>query len=582
MSLLDQQFWTATLADQDWIRQALRFSGRDSAEFTFGNIFMWSPSYHVSVGKVDGMLVIRSQHSYTIPAGDGDAGPVLQKMLDEAEEPLQLHGLDEVQKEWLEQTFPGVFTIRDNRNNANYIYEVKDLAELPGKKYHGKRNHCSYFEKTYQWSYEAVTKENLSEAKSFVDQWMKDSPERTEEECIALELAFQNFFELGFTGGVLRVDGKIVAFTAGEPINDQVFCTHIEKADSAYRGAYPMINREFARHALSSYKYVNREEDMGIPGLRKAKESYHPVSLYASYLAVQKSNIDYQPKLAEESDLEDLQALWQEVFGDEPQFIQDFFRYCCGPENRFVIKDDKKVISMAYLIPCTYQSKGQEYKAAYFYAAATHPDNRGRGYMASLIQYVKQVAAERGMDLFFLVPAEPGLFTYYENLGFQPALYHKTLQFTAQELQEALLAELTAADVTAEAVLPDRLQQREQALQETDHLSYNREQLQYFFYTQLVSGGHVAVAEDGYAFYEKKDTTVMVTEWISTEPGSKLPAILLEEMADTYQFRLPVSAAVFPGKEASPEADGMACALTEQGARALKEKDYPYIGFPLS
>ncbi len=582
MSLLDQQFWTATLADQDWIRQALRFSGRDSAEFTFGNIFMWSPSYHVSVGKVDGMLVIRSQHSYTIPAGDGDAGPVLQKMLDEAEEPLQLHGLDEVQKEWLEQTFPGVFTIRDNRNNANYIYEVKDLAELPGKKYHGKRNHCSYFEKTYQWSYEAVTKENLSEAKSFVDQWMKDSPERTEEECIALELAFQNFFELGFTGGVLRVDGKIVAFTAGEPINDQVFCTHIEKADSAYRGAYPMINREFARHALSSYKYVNREEDMGIPGLRKAKESYHPVSLYASYLAVQKSNIDYQPKLAEESDVEDLQALWQEVFGDEPQFIQDFFRYCCGPENRFVIKDDKKVISMAYLIPCTYQSKGQEYKAAYFYAAATHPDNRGRGYMASLIQYVKQVAAERGMDLFFLVPAEPGLFTYYENLGFQPALYHKTLQFTAQELQEALPAELTAADVTAEAVLPDRLQQREQALQETDHLSYNREQLQYFFYTQLVSGGHVAVAEDGYAFYEKKDTTVMVTEWISTEPGSKLPAILLEETADTYQFRLPVSAAVFPGKEASPEADGMACALTEQGARALKEKDYPYIGFPLS
>lgn len=584
MSLLDQQFWTATLADQDWIRQALRYSGRDSAEFTFGNIFMWSPSYHVSVGKVDGMLVIRSQHSYTIPAGDGDAGPVLQKMLDEAEEPLQLHGLDDVQKEWLEQTFPGVFTIRDNRNNANYIYDVKDLAELPGKKYHGKRNHCSYFEKTYQWSYETVTKENLSEAKAFVDQWMQDSPERTEEECIALELAFQNFFELGFTGGILRVDGKVIAFTAGEPINDQVYCTHIEKADSSYRGAYPMINREFARHALSSYKYVNREEDMGIPGLRKAKESYHPVSLYASYLAVQKSNIDYQPKLAEESDAEDLQDLWQTVFGDDPKFIQDFFRYCCGPENRFVIKDDKKVISMAYLIPCTYHSKGQDYAAGYFYAAATHPDHRGRGYMASLIQYVTQVAAERGIDLIFLVPAEPGLFTYYENLGFQPALYHKTLQFTAQELQEAFLSksDSVVGQASPKEVLPDRLQQREQALQETDHLSYTQEQLQYFFYTQLVSGGHVAVSEDGYAFYEKKDTTATVTEWISTDSSSRLPAVLLEEAADTYQFRLPVSATVFPGKEASPEADGMACAITEQGAHALEEKDYPYIGFPLS
>ncbi len=584
MSLLDQQFWKATLADQDWIRQALRYSGRDSAEFTFGNIFMWSPSYHVSVGKIDGMLVIRSQHSYTIPAGDGDAGPVLQKMLDEAEEPLQLHGLDDIQKDWLEQTFPGVFTIRDNRNNANYIYEVKDLAELPGKKYHGKRNHCSYFEKTYQWSYEAVTKENLAEAKAFVDRWMEESPERTEEEQIALELAFQNFFELGFTGGILRVDGNVIAFTAGEPINDQVYCTHIEKADSAYRGAYPMINREFARHALSSYKYVNREEDMGIPGLRKAKESYHPVSLYASYLAVQKSNIDYQPKLAEESDQEDLQALWQEVFGDDPQFIQDFFRYCCKPENRFVIKDDKKVISMAYLIPCTYCSKGQEYKAYYFYAAATHPDNRGRGYMASLIQYVKQVATERGIDLIFLVPAETGLFTYYENLGFQPALYHKTLQFTAQELQEAFLSETGSAlnEDSVETALPDRLQQREQALQGTDHLSYTKEQLQYFFYTQLVSGGHVAVAKDGYAFYEKKDNTVMVTEWISTDTKTNLPATLLAENADCYQFRLPISASVFPGKEASPEADGMACAMTELGAQALQEKEYPYIGFPLS
>jgi predicted acetyltransferase len=238
---------------------------------------------------------------------------------------------------------------------------------------------------------------------------------------------------------------------------------------------------------------------------------------------------------------------------------------------------------MAYLIPCTYHSKGQDYKAGYFYAAATHPDHRGRGYMASLIQSVKQVATERGMDLIFLVPAEPGLFTYYENFGFQPALYHKTLQFTAQELQEVLPAKLTfAADVTAEAAMPDRLQQREQALQGTDHLSYTKEQLQYFFYSQLVSGGHVAVAKDGYAFYEKKDTTVMVTEWISTESDSKLPAVLLEEAADTYQFRLPVSATVFPGKETSPEADGMACALTERGAQAMEEKDYPYIGFPLS
>lgn len=577
MSVLDNQFRPPELADRDWVYPALRYSGRDSAEFTFGNIYTWSPSYRVAIAKIDGMLVIRSQHSYTIPAGDGDAGRVLREMLQETEEPLHLHGIDEVQKAWLEETFPGVFEMKDNRNEANYIYETEALAQLPGKKYHGKRNHCSFFEKNYNWSYEDITEDNLEEAYTFLKSWMEASPEKTKNESQAIDRSFQNFFALGFVGGLLRVDGKIIAVTAGEPINDQVFCTHIEKADGAYRGAYPMINREFARHALSGYEYVNREEDMGIPGLRKAKESYHPVALSASYLAVQKNSIDFSPWIATEKDRESMVALWQLVFRDDPSFVQNFLRFLEPPEHAVIIRDDKQVISMAHLIPCRYETEEDAFSAYYLYAAATHPDYRGRGYMATLLSFAKQLAAKRGTDLIFLVPAESGLYSYYEQFGYQPALYRRTLSLSRSAFLRALPEWKEESSFRSGL---NRREQREQALRKTAHLSYTEKQLQYFFFLQAASGEKVSFAENGYAVYDRHEAELKMKELIYV--GSPYPLLmsLLEEEAETYTFSLPAHS-FFPEQSLREEPIGMAVAATERGEAALKEIDYPYIGFTL-
>lgn len=279
------------LSDKEWVQKALMNSGRNGADFCFGSIFMWAPVLQYRIAEVDGLFLGRAGNSYSLPAGEGNPAPLLEKLMASSEEPLRLHGICNTQKAWLEEQFPGRFQFTEDRINEDYIYSVEALATLSGKKYHGKRNHCTFFEKNFSWSYEPMDGANALEALAFSKQWMKDNPDKltsgTDREFRAIERALPNFEALEFVGGVLRVDGKVVAYTFGEPINDTVFCCHVEKADSNLRGAYPMINREFARNSIAQYRFVNREEDMGIEGLRKAKLSYHPVELLVKYRAVE-------------------------------------------------------------------------------------------------------------------------------------------------------------------------------------------------------------------------------------------------------------------------------------------------------
>lgn len=183
-------------------------------------------------------------------------------------------------REKVEAMFPGKFEFEPLRDSYDYIYLTENLINLPGKKFHGKRNHIAAFVRDNEWSYEPITADNLDECIAMNAEWERRNrekdPEAMDDELDAINISFKNYFELGFVGGLLRANGEVVAFTFGEEMNPEMFCTHIEKAYADVRGAYPMINREFAANALSQYKYVNREDDTGSEGLRKAKLSYYP------------------------------------------------------------------------------------------------------------------------------------------------------------------------------------------------------------------------------------------------------------------------------------------------------------------
>ncbi len=291
-----REFREPLISDKKRIKEILSQTRQTTCEFCFGNIFIWAPVYGAEISMCKHFFVCRStddKPSYSVPKGDGDFTTCIGALYEEALSQgnnLELYAITEDEKDMLEQLMPGRFSFIESRHNFDYVYSVEELATLSGKKFHSKRNHISYFEKNYNWSYEEINKDNMQDCIEMNRKWEIQNRDKISDgidrEEIAIKRAFDNFEQLELKGGIIRVDGEVIAYTMGERLNDNTFCTHIEKAFSDIRGAYQIINREFAKNSLSEYELVNREEDLGIEGLRKAKLSYNPVMLVKKYRAV--------------------------------------------------------------------------------------------------------------------------------------------------------------------------------------------------------------------------------------------------------------------------------------------------------
>lgn len=278
------------LEDRAQINHYLSYADTRSCEMTFANTYLWSRHYDVGFTVLEDMLVFGSTAgtvSFTVPTGPGDLRQVLDILMAYCEEkgvPFQLHNVTKEDFDRLEALYPGEFDISYERDYADYVYETEKLINLSGKKYHSKKNHINKFKALYpDWSYEPITKDNLEECFQMGLRWRElngceEDEEKHAEICVALNY-LRLFEELEMRGGALRVDGKIVAFTIGEPVNRDTLVVHIEKAFAEIQGAYTMINQQFAEHEGAGFTYMNREEDMGEEGLRKAKLSYKPVFL---------------------------------------------------------------------------------------------------------------------------------------------------------------------------------------------------------------------------------------------------------------------------------------------------------------
>ena len=181
---------------------------------------------------------------------------------------------------------------RDDRPNYDYIYLTQDLIDLRGRAYHSKKNHLNYFLRTYDYEYIEMTSDMADDAMKFIAEFnaRKEVPEhememlRMEEQ--AMEDVFRNLEKVGYSAGAILIDGKIEAIAIGGQLGRNTITEHVEKANVNYRGLYQAINNEFCRNVASKAKYINREEDMGIPNLRKAKLSYNPVKLLEKYIGV--------------------------------------------------------------------------------------------------------------------------------------------------------------------------------------------------------------------------------------------------------------------------------------------------------
>jgi len=284
-----ENFKKITLEDRDIISKYLSFNKYNACDYSVGNLVLWSSVYNTHFTVAGDMLFIRFLRGedvyFSFPIGNGDLKQAFEWMLAYCEEQnikFQMNIIEPDMFEEIEKIYPGKFAITYLRDSADYVYNIEDLKNLSGKKYHGKKNHINKFlNLNDEWTYEVISDENTQECIEMVREWCiqngcGEDKAKLAEICVVIN-GLKNRKELNLTGGIIKTAKRIVALTMGERLSNDTFVIHFEKAFSDVDGAYPMINQQFIIHELADYTYVNREEDMGIEGLRRAKESYKPV-----------------------------------------------------------------------------------------------------------------------------------------------------------------------------------------------------------------------------------------------------------------------------------------------------------------
>lgn len=396
------EFKKFELSCNEILKKYISSPARLSCETNFVNLLVWQNMYNNMYAIFDDMLFIKSGgieiETYRLPFGGNlqKGFEILRKYTKKEYPPLWVQQGDRFVE--FKQLYGEYYEFIPDRDAFDYIYLQEDLAKLSGKKYHSKRNHISAFSKQYEWEYREINQSNIPDILKCMNEWYAKNSDRFDRhmqtEKDGIEMMLKNMERLCVSGGAIYVGGKVVAFTLGSPINRNIFDIHIEKALPEFATAYTVINNEFAK-TLGNYRFINREDDLGLEGLRKAKLSYKPNILLKKYLCLSKKDR--------------LKQIYNAAFGeDDNQFENQLFSICF--EHCKYLEKDGRIVSMCFSLPC----KIGERDAKYIFAVTTPEEFRGNGYASELIDKIK---AESDCVLV-LRPVNESLIAFYRNLGF--------------------------------------------------------------------------------------------------------------------------------------------------------------------
>jgi len=266
------------------------YSERRNCNYNFANLIGWQFWYYTEVCVLENAVVLRytfdGERAYMVCIAEALPLELIEALFDDSKGDLTLIGLEDSQVEQF-SFFHSEFSISTEplRDQYDYIYRRTDLAALHGRHLDAKRNHINRFRAEHpDFEYRPLTPECFDECRRLTGIWQVEKNvndndngnETINAEHRVMETIFSNWNALGMTGGSIFVDGRMVAFTYGSAVTTDTFDVCVEKADRQVEGAFAIINQQFAEHLPEQYIYLNREEDMGIPGLRQAKMSYHP------------------------------------------------------------------------------------------------------------------------------------------------------------------------------------------------------------------------------------------------------------------------------------------------------------------
>ena len=290
--------------DRSAYEAVLAQSGERGCEYTFANLCLWGRQ---EIAFLHGCIAIfahfEGRSVYGYPIGPGDRRAVIGDMLQDARErgiPCRIGSLTAADREELQQWYPNDFLLVPDRDGQDYVYDINDLADLKGKRFQRKRNHVNRFRAAHEdYSVVPITAQNREEAQRLVYLWYQHRMETTESsyllEQIAMDRVFRHYEDLGMDGILLKIGEETVAVTMGSFLSSDTADIHFEKAREDVDGAYAAVNSEFARYLRAKYpglQYLNREDDMGLEGLRKAKTSYNLHHMVDKFRAYPKEELD--------------------------------------------------------------------------------------------------------------------------------------------------------------------------------------------------------------------------------------------------------------------------------------------------
>lgn len=290
------EFRPISLADKPLFDAALAAEHTRNSTLSFGNVYLWSLLCRRNVAELDGRLGIEFLCSsgdpfFVFPAGSGPLAPAVEALSERARSkgrPLELRGLTAAERDALEAACPGRFLFERDADNDDYVYSAEALSTLRGKKLHAKRNFCNRFELAHRWRSEKLTAALFPDVLALLDRWDAERGGGSDDENQAIRSALSHWNALDMQGCVLYAEDAPAAFSFGEYLSPDTFDTHFEKAEESIPGAYPMVCRELVRQLMAENAgllYINREEDMGIPGLRRAKQEWFPLFMLEKYTA---------------------------------------------------------------------------------------------------------------------------------------------------------------------------------------------------------------------------------------------------------------------------------------------------------
>lgn len=416
------EFKPVRLEDRAVIERYTMPSGICNCDLAFANMYCWQAVFHSAWAEIDGFLVIRFQIDggerigYMQPVGTGDLGAIIPCLREDAHahgQRLRIIGLTDEGREIIRRVHPCHFAFESDRALEDYVYNADDLRNLTGRRYQPKRNHINRFMSEYpDYRYEPLTPDRFEACMALERAWRREHEGHTSELCAeqrAMQRAFEHFEELGLIGGCIYVGERLAAFTYGSAVNDHTFDTHVEKASTEFDGAFTIINKLFAQHLPERFTLINREEDLGLEGLRQAKLSYHPAFLQHKFTAI----CLHPDELA-------CKDLWMKSFGDDEQFADSFIMRYYSQGRMLTTEAEGRTTAMLHLVPFDTELG----RTTYIYAVATDPAFRGRGLASQLMREAMQTVAERGNDAAFLIPT-PGqewLHGFYGRFGFEGAV----------------------------------------------------------------------------------------------------------------------------------------------------------------